>query len=143
MKPKFVHYFMKFAELTSTLSYAKRLQVGAIIVKNETQIIATGYNGMPAGWDNNCEIALEDGTLKTRPEVIHAEMNSLMKIATSTLSSEGATMFCTHAPCIDCAKLIYQAGITTVYYKEKYRDDSGLKFLTNGGIDVRQYNDRI
>ena len=164
MKPKFVHYFMKFAELTSTLSYAKRLQVGAIIVKNETQIIATGYNGMPTGWDNNCEIEtyeiqeVSSGTfygqevstyqtgvpvLKTRPEVIHAESNALTKVARSTESSEGATMFCTHAPCIDCAKLIYQAGITTVYYKEKYRDDSGLKFLTNGGIDVRQYNDRI
>lgn len=142
MKPKFVHYFMKFAELTSTLSYAKRLQVGAIIVKND-QIIGSGYNGMPSGWDNNCEIALEDGTLKTRPEVLHSEMNALMKVAQSTESTKNAILFCTHAPCIDCAKAIYQAGITTVYYKEKYRDDSGLRFLTNGGIDVRQYNDWI
>jgi dCMP deaminase len=133
---------MKFAELTSTLSYAKRLQVGAIIVKND-QIIGSGYNGMPSGWDNNCEIALEDGTLKTRPEVLHSEMNALMKVAQSTESTKNAILFCTHAPCIDCAKAIYQAGITTVYYKEKYRDDSGLRFLTNGGIDVRQYNDWI
>lgn len=132
---------MKFAELTSTLSYAKRLKVGAVIVKGDSQIIATGYNGMPAGWDNICELELEDGTLKTRPEVLHAEMNSLMKVAQSTESSKGATLFCTHAPCMDCAKAIYQAGISTVYYKEKYRDDSGLKFLSKGDVNVHQYTD--
>jgi dCMP deaminase len=142
MKPKFIDYFMKFAELTSTLSYAKRLKVGAVIVKVDSQIIATGYNGMPSSWDNNCELTLEDGSLKTRPEVLHAESNALMKVARSTESSEGATLFCTHAPCIDCAKLIYQAGVTTVYYKETYRDDSGLRFLSQGGINVIQYSDR-
>jgi len=141
MKPKFIKYFMEFAELTATLSYAKRLKAGAVIVNGDSQIIATGYNGMPAGWDNNCEITLEDGTLKTRPEVLHAEANSISKVACSTESSEGATFFCTHAPCIDCAKLIYQAKISTVYYKEKYRDDSGLKFLTQGGINVYQCTD--
>ena len=171
MKPKFIDYFMKFASLTSTLSYAKRLQVGAVIVKGDSQIIATGYNGMPSGWDNNCEhkeykldsfrgeidpmsfrpwteifpLIESDGrqyALKTRPEVLHAESNALMKVARSTESSEGATLFCTHAPCIDCAKLIYQAGISTVYYKEAYRDDSGVRFLTQGGINVHQYTDR-
>jgi len=164
---------MKFAELTSTLSYAKRLKVGAVIVKGDSQIIATGYNGMPAGWDNNCEDVqwcsaggwlgpeeIEEGwpyegtytdadgnlmhgryRLKTKSEVLHAEMNSLMKVAQSTESSKGATLFCTHAPCMDCAKAIYQAGISTVYYKEKYRDDSGLKFLSKGDVNVHQYTD--
>lgn len=142
MKKKFVDYFMQIADLTSKLSYAKRLQVGAVIVKGN-QIIGTGYNGMPTGWENNCEHALEDGSLKTKPEVLHAESNALTKVARSTESSEGATLFCTHAPCIECAKLIYQAGISTVYFKEHYRDDSGLKFLNQGNINVHQYNDSI
>ena len=141
MKPKFVDYFMKVAELTASLSYAKRLQVGAVIVKGN-QTIGTGYNGMPTDWENTCETEIEDGTLKTKPEVLHAEMNVLMKVAQSTESSTGAVMFCTHAPCIDCAKLIYQAGVTTVYYKETYRDDSGLRFLSQGGINVIQHSDR-
>ena len=141
MKPKFVDNFMKVAELTATLSYAKRLQVGAVIVKGN-QTIGTGYNGMPTDWENNCEIELEDGALKTKPEVLHAEMNVLMKVAQSTESSTGAVMFCTHAPCMDCAKAIYQAGVTTVYYKETYRDDSGLRFLSQGGINVIQHSDR-
>lgn len=139
MKPKFIEYYMKFAELTSTLSHAKRLQVGAVIVKGDSQIIATGYNGMPTGWDNTCEYTLEDGSSKTRPETLHAESNALMKVAKSTESSEGATLFCTHAPCMDCAKLIYQAGISAVYYKEKYRDEGGVKFLCEGGVSVYQH----
>ena len=175
MKKKFIDYFMNIADLTSKLSYAKRLQVGAVIVKGN-QIIGTGYNGMPAGWENNCELTefmpfdahehLDptelwhtwpyygmfwiDGfecnkryRLKTRPEVLHAESNALMKVAKSTESSEGATLFCTHAPCIDCAKLIYQAGIDTLYYREQYRDDSGVKFLKQGGVNVHQHNDSI
>lgn len=141
MKPKFVDYFMKVAELTASLSYAKRLQVGAVIVKGN-QTIGTGYNGMPTDWENTCETEIEDGTLKTKPEVLHAEMNVLMKVAQSTESSTGAVMFCTHAPCMDCAKAIYQAGVTTVYYKETYRDDSGLRFLSQGGINVIQHSDR-
>lgn len=153
MKKKFIDYFMRIAELTSELSYATRLKVGAVIVK-ENQILGTGYNGMPAGWDNNCEISLsevvdlegrsiEPEKLITRREVLHAETNALMKVATSTESSEGATLFCTHAPCIECAKLIYQAGIKTVYYKETYRDDSGIKFLQQGEINVHQYTDGV
>ncbi len=129
---------MGIADLTSKLSYAKRLHVGAVIVKGN-QIIGTGYNGMPTGWENNCELTLEDGTLKTKPEVLHAESNAIAKVSRSTESSEGATLFCTHAPCIDCAKLIYQAGISTVYYREQYRDDSGLRFLSQGNVNVHQF----
>jgi dCMP deaminase len=141
MKPKFIEYFMKVAELTATLSYAKRLQVGAVIVKGN-QTIGTGYNGMPTDWENTCEVELEDGSLKTKQEVLHAETNAIAKVARSTVSSEGATLFCTHAPCIDCAKLIYQAGIETVYYKETYRSEDGLNFLRKSGINVHQYTDR-
>lgn len=141
MKPKFIDYFMKVAELTATLSYAKRLQVGAVIVKGN-QTIGTGYNGMPTDWENTCEVLLKDGTLKTKPEVLHAETNALAKVAQSTESSQGATLFCTHAPCIDCAKLIYQAGIETVYYKETYRSEDGLNFLRKSGINVHRHTDR-
>lgn len=142
MKKKFIDYFMSIADLTSKLSYAKRLHVGAVIVKGN-QIIGTGYNGMPTGWENNCETTLEDGSLKTKPEVLHAESNAIAKVSRSTESSEGATLFCTHAPCIDCAKLIYQAGISTVYYREQYRDDSGLRFLSQGNVNVHQFTDSI
>ncbi len=128
---------MKIAEVTSTLSYAKRLQVGAVIVK-DNQILATGYNGMPSGWENVCEHEVE-GQLKTKPEVLHAETNAIAKVAQSTESSQGSTLFCTHAPCIECAKLIYQSGISIVYYKEQYRDDSGVKFLRLSGVDVNEY----
>ena len=145
MKPKFIDYFMKVAELTATLSYAKRLQVGAVIVKGN-QTIGTGYNGMPTDWENTCEYTIEDAmgydTFKTKPEVLHAESNALMKVARSTESSEGATLFCTHSPCMDCAKLIYQAGIETVYYKETYRREDGLNFLRKSGINVHRYSDR-
>jgi dCMP deaminase len=117
------------------------LQVGAVIVKGN-QTIGTGYNGMPTDWENTCEVALEDSTLKTKPEVLHAESNALAKVARSTVSSENATLFCTHAPCIDCAKLIYQAGIETVYYKETYRSEDGLNFLRKSGINVHRHTDR-
>lgn len=141
MKPKFIDYYMKIAEVTSGLSYAKRLQVGAVIVKNN-QILATGYNGMPSGWENVCEHEVE-GQLQTKPEVLHAESNSLMKVAQSTESSQGSTLFCTHAPCIECAKLIYQSGISTVYYRDEYRSDAGLKFLRLSGVDVHQHSNSI
>lgn len=142
MKKKYIDYYMSIAERTSDLSYARRLKVGTVIVKGN-QIIGTGYNGMPTDWENNCEIELGDGTLKTKPEVLHSEMNALMKVAQSTESSTGAVLFCTHAPCIDCAKAIYQAGISTVYYKEKYRDDTGLRFLVQGNVNVHQHPDSI
>lgn len=143
MRPKFIKYFMDFAELTASLSYAKRLKVGAVIVKDNGQIIGNGYNGMPSDWDNNCENLKEDGSLKTRPEVLHSESNAILKVARSTESSEGATMFCTHAPCMDCAKLIFQSGIKTIYYKNQYREDAGIKFLMISGVNVHQYPDSL
>ncbi len=106
MKPKFIDYYMKIAEVTAGLSYAKRLNVGAVIVK-ENQILATGYNGMPSGWENICEHEV-DGQLVTKPEVLHAETNAIAKVSQSTESSKDATLFCTHAPCIECAKSLYR-----------------------------------
>ena len=144
MKKKFIDYFMSMAELTASLSYAKRLQVGALIVKGN-RIVGTGYNGMPTDWDNVCEEVVppnewvEFEQLKTKPEVLHAETNAIAKVAQSTETSEGSTMFCTHAPCVDCAKLIYQSGIATLYFKHEYRDDAGLKFLKLSGVNVHNH----
>jgi len=143
MKQKFIDYYMSVAELTSKLSYARRLQVGAVIVKGN-KILGTGYNGMPSGWDNNCEdeIKWPNGEIRfltTKPEVLHAETNAIAKVSSSTESSEGSTLFCTHAPCIDCAKLIYQSGVNSVYYRNQYRDDSGIEFLKRSGVNVTQY----
>jgi len=151
MKPKFVKAFMRAAEVFAELSSAQRLQVGCVIVK-DNRIISIGYNGMPSGWDNCCEYEEEalnsefgkgtwlekTGQLKTRPEVLHAEMNALMKLARSVESGDGASLFCTHAPCMDCAKLIHQSGITTVYYQDKYKTGEGLYFLEKCGIIVEQ-----
>jgi dCMP deaminase len=125
---------MEIAETVSKMSYAKRLQVGAIVVK-DNRIISIGYNGTPSGWDNNCE----DENNKTKPEVIHAEANSIMKLARSNESGKGSVMFLTHAPCIDCAKLIYGSGIIQVYYKHKYRDQSGVEFLKKCNLIVELY----
>ena len=122
---------MEIAETVSKMSYAKRLQVGAIVVK-DNRIISIGYNGTPSGWDNNCE----DENNKTKPEVIHAEANSIMKLASSNESGKGSVMFLTHAPCIDCAKLIYGSGIVQVYYKHKYRDQSGVEFLKKCNVII-------
>lgn len=139
MKQKFIDAHMKVAETYAQLSSAKRLQVGAVLVKNDT-IIGIGYNGMPAGWTNECEDVelLEDGgkVLTTKPEVIHAESNCLMKVARSTNSTEGSVMFVTHAPCIHCAKLIHQAGVRKVFYRDVYRNEDGLEFLANCGIEL-------
>ena len=128
MKQKFIDAYMEVAKTFANLSTAKRLQVGAIVVKDD-RIISIGYNGMPTGWDNCCE---ENG--KTKPEVLHAEANALTKLAKSTESGDGAMLFCTHSPCIDCAKLIAQSGITHVYYDENYRSEDGLKFLVKSGV---------
>jgi dCMP deaminase len=132
---------MKTAETFAELSHARRLHVGAIVVKDD-RIISIGYNGMPAGWDNNCEDLVhriaEEPVLKTKPEVLHAETNAIAKLARSTESGLGADIFITHAPCLDCAKLIYQSGINRVYYGENYRTDEGVKFLTKSGITVEQ-----
>ncbi len=135
MKPKFVELYSDIAERVSKLSSARRLQVGAIVVRDD-RIISIGYNGMPAGWDNNCEHLQEDGTLKTRPEVLHAEMNALMKLARSYESGLGADLFITHSPCMECAKGIYQAGINRVYYGTQYRSREGIQFLKQSNIEV-------
>ena len=136
MKHKYIKAYMDVAKRFSKLSSAQRLQVGAIAVKDD-RIISIGYNGMPSGWDNCCEDeVIKNGWpgLKTKPEVLHAEMNCLMKLAKSTESGEGAVMFITHTPCIDCAKGIYQAGIKEVYYDREYRDSAGVDFLEKSGI---------
>ena len=141
MKTKFIAAFMDVAERFAQLSSAKRLQVGAIVVKDD-RIISIGYNGMPSGWDNCCEEVVppnewvEFEQLKTKPEVLHAETNAIAKLAKSSESGCGATMFVTHAPCIDCAKIVYQSGIDTVYYKNDYRSTQGLEFLTKSNVDV-------
>ena len=168
MKDKFVDLYMKLAQDVSQLSYARRLKVGTVIVKDN--VVTYGYNGTPSGWDNNCEFheyadkyekydvvsfdfplndsdpLSDDGygrdtwyRLKTKPEVLHSEANALMKIAKSTINSEGATLFCTHSPCIDCAKMIYQAGIFTVYYRDEYKSTDGIEFLKKSGVDVKQH----
>jgi dCMP deaminase len=103
---------------------------------------------MPSGWENNCEFEYTDPQTKqtslvTKPEVLHAETNAIAKVAQSTESSYGSTLFCTHAPCIDCAKLIYQSGINTVYYRDQYRSDAGLKFLELSGVNVHQHSNSL
>ena len=161
---------MKTAETFAELSHARRLHVGAIVVKQD-RIISIGYNGMPASWDNNCEyedyMSRDAGgwldpneieerwpfkeedihpdlgyarryALKTKPEVLHAETNAIAKLAKSNDSGMDATMFVTHAPCLDCAKLIYQSGISSVLYRNSYRDTGGITFLEKSGITVEQ-----
>jgi dCMP deaminase len=128
---------MDWARRAAQLSLARRLNVGAVIVKDDT-VISYGYNGMPAGWDNNCEHILQDGTLKTNPEVLHAESNAIAKLAKSNNSGLGADLFVTHSPCLECAKLIYQSGISRVFYSEDYRDDAGLQFLYKSGLIVEK-----
>ena len=147
MKKKFVDAFMDCAERFAQLSTATRAKVGAIIVK-DNRIISIGYNGMPSGWDNECETYIgtftNDGKptdasmYKTKPEVLHAETNAIAKVAQSSESSRGSELFCTHLPCMECAKLIHQSGIVTVYYREEYQSakGTGKQFLMDSGIEV-------
>ena len=174
MKPKYIKAHMQVAETYAKLSTARRLQVGALIVKDD-RIISIGYNGMPSGWDNNCEdkdymsvdaggwlspeeiyerwpfeeivIVANDNEsfeitrrygLKTKPEVLHAERNALDKLAKCNESGLGATMFITHAPCLECAKSIYGVGIAQVFYGTTYRSEEGVYFLKRCGIDIKQ-----
>jgi dCMP deaminase len=173
MKPKFKTLYNNIAHEVSKMSHAKRLQVGAVIVKDD-RVISMGYNGMPAGWDNNCEdkdyMSRDAGgwlnpdeieekwpftdeeqgpyyeytrryRLKTKPEVLHAESNAIAKLAKSSESGLDASLFVTHAPCMDCAKLIYQSGISSVYYRNSYRDVAGVDFLRKSGIHVEELSD--
>jgi dCMP deaminase len=170
MKPKLVKAYMKTAETFAELSHARRLHVGAIVVKND-RIISIGYNGMPAGWDNNCEDVewcsaggwldpeeIEErwpyeGTyldadgneikgryrLKTKPEVLHAERNALDKLAKQGgVGGVDASMFITHAPCLECAKSIYGSGIKEVFYAKDYRSEDGITFLKKCGVRVEK-----
>ena len=147
MKQKWIDAFMDTAERFAELSSAKRLQVGAVVVK-DNRIISIGYNGMPSGWTNECEeeighILDDSGNIveirtKTKDEVIHAEANAIIKLARDGESGNGSSLFCTHAPCIHCAKLIHGAGINTVYYRNSYRDEFGIDFLNKCKIEVNK-----
>jgi len=143
MKQKFIDAYMDVAKRFAELSTAKRLQVGAIIVKDD-RIISIGYNGMPSGWTNECEDEIWDAygrsELVTKPEVIHAEANAIAKLAKSPESGTGATMFLTHAPCVHCAKQIFTAGITKVIYGQDYRDTKGVAFLQQCNVKVDKYS---
>ena len=147
MKQKFVDAYMDVAARFAALSSAVRLKVGAIVVK-DNRIISIGYNGMPSGWDNNCEFEFTHPQTKitelvTRPEVLHAETNAIAKLAQSSESGHGATLFVTHAPCLDCAKLVYQSGISSVYYRNQYRNTDGIDFLKKANIEVIHYDKDI
>lgn len=138
MKDKFINYYMDVAKRTAELSTATKLKVGAVLVKNDN-IIGFSYNGTPRGWDNVCEYIDDKIGLKTKPEVSHAEENLIMKLSCSHESSENGIMFVTHNPCYVCARLIYGAKISKVYYENDYRDSSGIKFLMDCGIEVKKY----
>jgi dCMP deaminase len=134
--------YMKMASEWGQLSNARRKKVGALLVKNNT-IIADGYNGTPSGFENECENPIfdADGTFldyETKWYVLHAESNALAKVAKSTQSSEGSTLYVTMSPCRECSKLILQAGIKRVVYSESYRDSAGLDLLKKAGVDVVQ-----
>ena len=146
---------MDVAERFAEESYATRLHVGAIVVK-DNRIISIGINGMPSGWDNVCEdiaslphwaktiddIPEPDRPIyveyKSKPEVLHAETNAISKLAKSSESGDGAAIFITHSPCLNCAKMIYQAGIREVYYRNEYRCSDGIDFLKKCGIPVEK-----
>lgn len=152
IKEKYLGTYMKTARLFAEHSSAVRKKVGAVIVKDD-RIISIGYNGMPSGWNNECEdkIVLPQREiypgvvdlalryeLRTKPEVLHAESNAIAKLAKSSESGDGASMFVTCAPCIDCAKMIYQSGIKEVFYGEEYRNNDGIEFLNKCGLSVKQ-----
>ena len=129
---KYDKAYLRIAEEWGKLSYCERKQVGALIVK-ERMIISDGYNGTPTGFENKCED--EEGY--TKWYVLHAEANAISKVAASTQSCQGATLFVTLSPCKECSKLIHQAGIVRVVFSKAYRDDSGVQFLKKAGIDVK------
>ena len=129
---KFDEKYIRMAKIWATNSYCKRRQVGALIVKDK-MIISDGYNGTPSGFENDCE----DNNV-TKPYVLHAEANAITKVAKSGNSSEGATLYVTASPCIECAKLIIQSGIKRAVYSEEYRLDDGLKLLSRAGIEVEK-----
>ena len=128
--------YMRMAEELAKLSYAQRKKVGCLVVK-DTQIISEGYNGTPKGFDNTCEYINYVDEMYTKEEVLHAESNAITKLARSTNSSAGATLYCTLAPCFECAKLIIQSGIDRVVYRDMYAKN-GLALLNKAGVNVTQ-----
>lgn len=133
---KYDKAYLRIAQEWGKLSYCNRRQVGALIVKDR-MIISDGYNGTPSGFENFCE----DDEGYTKWYVLHAEANAILKVASSTQSCKGATLYITMSPCKECSKLIHQAGIVKVVYKQGYKDDSGLKFLEKAGIELKQIED--
>ena len=129
---KFDHSYLEMAEIWAQNSYCKRRKVGALLVKNR-MIISDGYNGTPSGFENICE---EDGV--TKPYVLHAEANAITKVAKSGNSSEGATLYVTASPCLECSKLIIQSGIKRVVYRDEYRLTDGIDLLRRAGIEVER-----
>jgi len=125
--------YLKMAEIWSQNSYCKRRQVGALLVKDQ-MIISDGYNGTPAGFENVCE----DEDNSTKPYVLHAEANAITKVAKSGNSSDGATLYVTSSPCLECSKLIIQAGIKRVVFTESYRLEDGINLLKRANIDIKQ-----
>jgi len=123
--------YLKMALEWSKLSYCKRRQVGALIVKDR-MIISDGYNGTPTGFENACE----DDSNYTKWYVLHAEANAIMKVSASTQSSEGSTLYITLSPCKECSKLIFQSGIKRLVYHKEYKDSSGLEFLKKAGLEI-------
>ncbi|MGS2739673.1 deoxycytidylate deaminase [Sinomicrobium sp. M5D2P17] len=133
---KYDRAYLRMAMEWSKLSYCKRRQVGAIIVKDR-MIISDGYNGTPTGFENICE----DDEGYTKWYVLHAEANAILKVASSTQSCNGATLYITLSPCKECSKLVHQAGITRVVYHQAYKDDSGLQFLAKAGVELEHMPD--
>ena len=130
---KFDKAYLRIANEWSKLSHCKRKQVGALIVKDR-MIISDGYNGTPSGFENYCE----DDEGYTKWYVLHAEANAILKVASSTQSCQGATLYITMSPCKECSKLIHQAGITRIVYEIGYKDNTGLEFLEKAGIELNQ-----
>lgn len=128
--------YLRMAQQWSKLSYCERKQVGALIVKDK-MIISDGYNGTPTGFENICE----DDEGSTKWYVLHAEANAILKVASSTQSCQGATLYITMAPCKECSKLVHQAGITRLVYLDEYKDDSGLAFLKKAGVSIEHISD--
>lgn len=142
MKKKFIDAYLDIAKRFGELSHARRLKVGSLIVKDDS-IVSYGYNGTPAGWDNDCENLIgyqnDEPVYKTKPEVMHAERNALDKLAKRGGSGGGgATMFSTHAPCLECAKSIHGSGIKEVYYRDDYQTNDGIEFLRKCGIKIEK-----
>lgn len=132
---KFDRSYLEMARVWASNSYCKRRQVGALIVKDK-MIISDGFNGTPSGFENICE---EDG--RTKPYVLHAEANAITKVAKSGNNSDGATLYVTAAPCIECSKLIIQSGIKRVVYEDEYRLEDGVNLLKRAGIEVERVSD--